>query len=139
MLVIFRNIAGVIVGALAGGTVNMLIIIVGSTLIPSPAGAGAMDAETIARSIHLFEPKHFATPFLAHAAGTFVGALVGWMIAASYKTVVAYIIGCLFLIGGVAACFMIPAPRWFMALDLIAAYIPMAFLATIVGRRVQAT
>jgi hypothetical protein len=40
-----------------------------------------------------------------------------------------------FLCGGVAASFMIPAPKWFVALDLLAASLPMAWLATRVGTR----
>jgi hypothetical protein len=34
---------------------------------------------------------------------------------------------------------MIPAPTWFMVLDLVAAYIPMAYLATLVGSRITPT
>jgi hypothetical protein len=30
---------------------------------------------------------------------------------------------------------MIPAPAWFIALDLVVAYLPMAWLATRVGNR----
>jgi hypothetical protein len=41
----------------------------------------------------------------------------------------AYIIGAFFFVGGVAACFMIPAPFWFIAADLLLAYFPMAWLA----------
>ena len=36
---------------------------------------------------------------------------------------------------GIAACFMIPAPAWSMAIDLAAAYLPMAWLAARLGRR----
>ena len=43
--------------------------------------------------------------------------------------------GC--LCGGVAASFMIPAPAWFIALDLLAAYLPMAWLAILVGTRIK--
>ena len=35
--------------------------------------------------MHLFEPKHFLFPFLAHALGTFAGAWLAAFIAASYK------------------------------------------------------
>jgi hypothetical protein len=38
-------------------------------------------------------------------------------------------LGVFFLLGGIAAAFMIPAPTWFIILDLVAAYIPMAYLA----------
>jgi hypothetical protein len=32
---------------------------------------------------------------------------------------------------------MIPAPAWFIALDLLAAYLPMAWLAARIGIRVK--
>src|SRR5262249_37579386 len=47
-----------------------------------------------------------------------------------------YVIGVCFLAGGVAAARMIPAPAWFVVLDLAAAYVPMAFLGTLLGRRI---
>ncbi len=40
----------------------------------------------------------------------------------------ALIVGIIFLMGGISACFMIPAPAWFIAADLLLAYIPMALL-----------
>ena len=74
-------------------------------------------------------------PFLAHAVGTLAGALAAYLIAASHRARIAYAIGALFLCGGVAASFMIPAPAWFIALDLLAAYIPMAWLAVRIAPR----
>ena len=76
-------------------------------------------------------------PFLAHALGTFTGALAAYLIAASYKVQIAYVIGAVFLCGGVAASFMIPAPIWFIVLDLSAAYLLMAWLAIQVGARMK--
>ena len=137
MSTIIRNIAAFIVGFVAGALVNMAIITLGPLVIPPPAGVDMTKVETMAASMHLLEPKHFIAPFLAHALGTLVGALVAYLIAASYKATFAYAIGVLNLIGGIAACFLIPAPVWFMVLDLVAAYIPMAWLATVIGRRLQ--
>jgi hypothetical protein len=37
-------------------------------------------------------------------------------------------IGIFFLIGDIAAVFMLPAPLWYNIVDLLFAYIPMAFL-----------
>jgi hypothetical protein len=34
--------------------------------------------------MHLFEPRHFVMPFLAHALGTLAGALAAFLIAATY-------------------------------------------------------
>jgi hypothetical protein len=41
----------------------------------------------------------------------------------------------MFLLGGIANVAMLPAPLWFSALDLLLAYLPMAWLGhTIVTR-----
>ena len=136
-MTIVRNILGFIVGLFAGGIVNMGIILAGSKVISPPPGVDVNDVASIAAAMPLFGPKDFVIPFLAHALGTLAGALIGYLIAASFKNLVAYLVGTLFLAGGIAACFMIPAPLWFMALDLIAAYIPMAFLATLIGRQMS--
>jgi hypothetical protein len=99
----------------------------------SPAGVGVSSAEGLSKAMHLFEPRHFIMPFLAHAVGSLAGALAAYLIAASYKAQIAYVIGAVFLCGGVAASFLIPAPTWFIALDLSAAYLPMAWLGTKIG------
>jgi hypothetical protein len=65
------------------------------------------------------------------------GALAVYLIAASYKAQIAYAIGAVFLCGGGAASFMIPAPTWFIALDLLAAYLPMAWLGIQIGSRMK--
>jgi hypothetical protein len=93
--------------------------------------------ESMKAGIHLFEPRHFIMPFLAHAVGTLAGALAAYLIAASHKARLAYVIGVFFLFGGIAASFMIPAPTWFVALDLLAAYLPMAWLAIQIGTRMR--
>ncbi len=132
-----RNVLAVVAGIVIGSVVNMGLITVGSSLIPPPAGVDVSTAESLAKAMHLFEPRHFVMPFLAHALGTLAGALAAFLIAASYKTRFAYAIGVLYLCGGVAACFLIPAPVWFMALDLLVAYLPMAWLAIQIGTRIQ--
>ncbi len=124
-----KNLLGIVSGIAAGALVNMGLITLGSELIPAPPGVDVTDTESLAASIHLFEPQHYLFPFLAHAGGTFVGAAVGYLIAATYKPEIAYGIGGLFLLGGIAASFMIPAPGWFIACDLALAYLPMAWLA----------
>ena len=136
MTTILRNILAVIIGLPVGGTVNMALIIVSPHVIAPPAGVDVTDSKSLSASIHLFEPKHFVFPFLAHALGTLAGALVAFLVAASYRSVFAYVIGAFFLAGGIAASFMIAAPAWFIILDLAAAYIPMAFMVTQLGSRI---
>jgi hypothetical protein len=136
MKTILRNIFAVIIGLAVGGALNMTLVIVSPHVIAPPAGVDVTDSESLRTSMHLFEPKHFVFPFLAHALGTLAGALLAFLIAASYRSVFAYTIGAVFLAGGIAATFMIPAPAWFIILDLAAAYIPMAWIGTQLGRRI---
>jgi len=58
---------------------------------------------------------------------------VAWWIAGSHKARFAYAVGVVLLAGGIAASSMIPAPGWFIALDLLLAYLPMAWLAAWIG------
>ncbi|TNF23728.1 MAG: hypothetical protein EP314_08870 [Bacteroidetes bacterium] len=124
-----RNILAVVAGIIAGWIANMGIIMLSSSIIPPPQGVDPSNMESIKASMHLFEAKHFIMPFLAHAAGSFLGALVAATIAVSNKMRFAIGMGLFTMIGGVMAAFMIPAPSWFIALDLVVAYIPMALLA----------
>ncbi|WNC70169.1 hypothetical protein RI845_08515 [Thalassotalea nanhaiensis] len=134
---IIRNILAVFVGLGIGSAVNMAIVIYGPGLIPPPAGVDVSNAESIRDSIHLFEAKHFVTPFVAHAAGTLVGAAVAFVIAAKRQVIIAYIIGAVFLAGGITASFMIPAPVWFIVVDLVFAYIPMAWIGAKLGNKIS--
>lgn len=130
-----RNVLAVIAGIVIGGAVNMAIVVLGPTLIPPPPGVDPSNTDSIAQSIHLFEPRHFIMPFLAHALGTLAGALAAYAIAVTYRRAIAMAIGVFFLLGGVAASFMIPAPAWFIALDLLVAYLPMAWIGAWLGAR----
>jgi hypothetical protein len=70
---VFRNICAVILGLAVGGAVNMALIKVSPHVIPPPAGVDVTSTKSLSASIHLFEPKHFVFPFLAHALGTLAG------------------------------------------------------------------
>ncbi len=131
-----RNVAGVIVGFILGAGVNMFMVTLGARVFPAPDGVNMADAVSIRASVHLLEPRHYVFPFLAHALGTLVGALVAYLLAGDKRAAFAYVVGLLFLAGGVAATTMIPAPGWFIALDLILAYLPMSWLATRLGTRI---
>ncbi|WP_396214621.1 hypothetical protein [Gemmatimonas sp.] len=133
MRAITAGVAGFVVGSLVNGA----IVAVGPSLVPPPTGADMTTVEGLTAAMSRLEPKHFAMPFLAHALGTFVGATVAVIIATAYRTRLAYIIGFVFLAGGIVAAKMIPAPNWFIALDLLVAYHPMAWLGLAVGRRLR--
>ena len=126
---ILKNIIAVIAGVLFGSLMNGGIIMVSGSIIPPPDGSDVTTMEGLKASMHLFEPKHFLMPFLAHSLGTFAGAFLAIKIAATHQMKIALGIGFLFLAGGITNVFMLPSPLWFSVLDLTIAYIPMAFLA----------
>ena len=126
---LLKNILAIIAGAVIGSVVNMGIIMMSSSVIPPPEGADVTTMEGLKASMHLFEPKHFIMPFLAHALGTLVGAYVAAKIATNNKMRFAMAIGLLFLAGGITNVVMLPSPTWFSILDIGAAYMPMAYFA----------
>lgn len=125
---ILRNILAVIAGLVLGSIANMAVLMVSNNIIPLPAGADNTSAEGLKATIHLFEPKHFIFPFLAHAIGTFVGAYVCARIAA-HKMVLAMFVGLFFLAGGIYMVVIMPSPIWFTLVDLLGAYLPVAYFA----------
>ncbi len=127
---ILKNILAIVLGIIIGSIVNMGLIMISSSIIPPPEGADNSTMEGLKASMHLFEPKHFIFPFLAHALGTLVGAFVAALVATKHKMKFALVIGVFFLIGGIASIFMLPSPTWFAVLDLVGAYIPMACLGS---------
>ena len=125
---VIRLILAVVAGLVIGSVVNMSLIMISGSVIPPPAGANVTTTEGLKASMHLFEPRHFIFPFLAHSLGTLVGALVATMLTPNRTSGPAYGVGFAFLLGGIASVYMLPAPLWFSALDLVAAYLPMAWL-----------
>ncbi len=118
----------VVIGLVAGSAVNMGLVLLGPHVVTPPTGADVTTAEGLTASLHLFEPRHFLFPFLAHALGTLAGAFVASLLAPNRSPIPASVIGVLFLCGGIASVFMLPAPLWFCIVDLVLAYLPMAWL-----------
>jgi hypothetical protein len=88
-----------------------------------------MDIASINAHIHEYSFVAMMVPFLAHALGTLVGAFLAAKLAASKGMFPAMLIGIVFLLGGIDAVRQIPnAPLWFDVLDLVVAYLPMAWL-----------
>lgn len=126
---VLRNILFVLLSIFAGGLVNMAIIMVSGSIIPPPEGADLTTTEGLKASMHLFGPKNFIMPFLAHALGTFVGAYLAARLVPSRGMAIALGIGVLNFIGGAMMVAQLPSPLWFNVLDLGVAYLPMAYLA----------
>ena len=126
---LLRNTIGVIGGILVGGIVNMFIIGISHNLMPMPSGFDHSSYEALEKTMHLLGPQHYLFPFLAHALGSFFGALVAIKIGASHFMRLAMIVGIFFLMSGMNNTRLIPAPIWFNALDVLIAYLPMVWLA----------
>jgi hypothetical protein len=124
---ILQNIFAVITGGVIGSVVNMSLIIVSPKVFPLPELSDPMNAMN-------WDLKFFIFPFLAHALGTLAGAFLAAKIAATHKQILGLLIGGFFLIGGIMMVFLLPAPTWFIVLDLVIAYIPMAWLGMRLAR-----
>ncbi len=137
---VVKNILAVVLGLLLGSLVNYALIMISGAVIAPPEGVDPGDMESIKAAMEagLYEAHHFIFPFLAHALGSLIGAMLTAKIAANHKMKFAQLIGVLFLIGGVMNVLMLPAPIWFSALDLIVAYIPMAMLGGKLGGATKA-
>ena len=132
---VLKNILAVVAGVIVGSIVNMGIVMISGSIIPPPEGGNITTMEGLKSTIHLFEPKHFIFPFLAHALGTLVGAFIAAKIAATRKMLMALLIGLFFLIGGTVNIAMLGGPMWFTALDIIVAYLPMAYLGYLLAKK----
>jgi hypothetical protein len=129
---IVRNTIAVVVGLVVGNIVNLSLIQAGYSVFPT--GIDVNDMEALAKFLEDADSKFFIFPFIAHAAGTLFGAIVAAIISKNRKVTVALIIGAFFLLGGIAMSFLLPAPSWFIAMDLIAAYFPMALIGAMIAK-----
>ena len=130
-----KGLLAVVLGLVAGSAVNMGLVLLGAQLVPPPAGVDTSTAEGLKAAMPLLQSRHFLFPFLAHALGTFAGALVATWVVGRVNRLPALLIGLLFLMGGIASCFMLPAPRWFEVLDVVLAYLPLAWLGYLLAKK----
>ena len=124
---VIRNILALVAGWVVGSVINMGLIQTGHTLMPIE-GVDPSDMEALAAAMPTLDFKYFIFPFLAHALGTFSGAIVAGLLAASHKMKFSLGIGVLFLAGGIMVNYMLPGPIWFAVADIVLAYIPMAWI-----------
>lgn len=124
---LFRNILAVIAGWIVGSIVNMALVMLGHKIFPV-AGLDPSDMEAMKAVLPKLEAQFFIFPFLAHALGTLAGAFIAAKIAFNHKMKFALGIGVLFLLGGIYMAIQIPETYGFKIIDLVFAYIPMAWL-----------
>ena len=116
-----KNIAIVLLGIIFGLIVNIGLIILGVTIFPPPENFETMNAIN-------WDLKYFIFPFLAHSIGTLSGALIVSKLSNKSSIILPLIVGLYFLMGGIYMITILPAPMWFVLLDVILGYIPMALL-----------
>ena len=132
---ILKNILVVIIATVVGAMANGFIVQLGGLVVPPPAGYDFTTEEGLAAGMTMMEPKHFVFPFLAHALGTLISALIIARFAASRHLQWAINISALFFMGGVYMVTILPSPLWFNIIDLVFAYFPMAFLGYRLGKK----
>jgi hypothetical protein len=130
-----RNALAVVAGLFIGAMVNGGLINVGMKVVPPPAGFDMNTPEGLAAAMPHFGPMNFVFPFLAHAVGTLVGAFIASLIGVSSRMTLAVIVSIFFLFGGAYMVSILPAPMWFNVLDLVGAYLPMAWLGATLRER----
>lgn len=134
-----RRFAGLATGLLVGGVVNMLLLGLVAGLVPPPEGVDPNDLESIRANIGSYAPIQFVAPFVAHAAGTLVGAFVATLVGGFRGMAAGLAVGAFFLVGGIMMVVMIPeTPVWFAVADLGGAYLPMGWLGWRIERAIHA-
>ncbi|WP_411768736.1 hypothetical protein [Winogradskyella sp. A3E31] len=127
MYPVIRKILAIVVGWFSGSIINLGLIQLGHIIFPIK-NVDTSDMDALAQVMPTLTGEYFIFPFLAHALGTLAGALIAGIIAENRKMTFAMIVGALFLLGGIMVNYILPGPTWFTALDIIVAYIPMAWL-----------
>ena len=131
------NVLVVFVALYIGVRINMFLVKIGPKVIAPPEGFDLTTEEGLKAAMPLMQPQHFLFPYLAHALGTLLAATFVSLAARSQAFKLSMIPGFAFLIGGMIMVIILPSPWWFDALDLIGAYIPMAYLGYILGHKIR--
>lgn len=131
-----QNFLAIILGWIAGSFVNMSLVNAGHRVFPIE-GIDVSNLKELAAAMSHLDFHYFIFPFLAHALGTLTGAFLTAIIASNHKMQFAFSIGVLFLIGGIIMCFLIPAPIWFIVIDILIAYIPMAWIGGRIAQKIS--
>ncbi len=118
---ILKNIGIITFGIIIGMIINIGLIILGGMIIPPADNFEPMNAVN-------WDLKYFIFPFLAHTMGTFSGAFIVSKLSKKTNIILPLIVGFYFLLGGIYMMTILPAPIWFILLDITGGYIPMALL-----------
>ncbi|MHB1276852.1 MAG: hypothetical protein ACYC1Q_00470 [Bacteroidia bacterium] len=124
---IIKACLAVISGIVAGSVVNAGLIFLGNAIFGSPEGMDLFDPESVKAHADKLTAANFVSTLFAHQMGTLVGAFVAAMIAPMRMMLFSLGIGVWFLLGGIYAASLIPAPTWFIVVDFVL-YLPFAFI-----------
>ena len=119
MKMLLKNIGIIVLGIIIGMIVNMTLIIIGEIIFVPTNHFDPMNAIN-------WDFKYFIFPLLAHSIGTFSGSFIVSRLSSSIA--MSLIVGIYFLAGGIYMVTILPAPMWFVILDISVCYIPMALL-----------
>lgn len=123
-----RNTLAFLGGVLVLAVAKYGATILGSAVIPPPPGVDLSTVEGFTAAIPLYEARHWLPAFFEHAVGSMAGGAAAAALAVSHRMRLALVIGALHMAGGVAAAMMLPFPTWVVAVDLVAMYLPMAWV-----------
>ena len=118
---ILTNIGIIILGIIIGMILNMGLIIFGGIIFTPTENIEPMNAIN-------WDLKYFIFPFLAHSVGTLSGSFLVSKLSRNSNIIFPLIVGLYFLSGGIYMVTILPAPMWFVFLDLIVCYIPMSLI-----------
>ena len=125
-----QNTLAIIAGLVAGMALNGWLVSISGDVIPLPEGVDPNNLDSIKANLHLYSWKNYIMPFTAHALVTVVAAFIAAKIWVGNKMIPGYVFGGFFLLGGIAAAYMIGTPPLPTAVDLILAYLPMGWLGS---------
>ena len=130
-----RNTLAVIAGFVALAAAKYLATKLGNSVIPPPAGVDLSTMDGFKAAIPLYETRQWLPAFFEHAMGSMAGGAVAAYVAASHRMTLALAIGALHMAGGLVAALMLPFPVWVIVVDLVAMYLPMAWIGGKLGSR----
>ncbi len=130
-----RNSLAFIGGFVALAAAKYVATVLGNAAIPPPPGVDLSTVEGFTAAVPLYEATQWVPAFFEHAVGSMAGGATAAFLAVSHRMTLALGIGALHMVGGIAAALMVPLPGWVVALDLVAMYLPMAWIGGKLGSR----
>jgi hypothetical protein len=129
-----RKIVAVVLGLIAGSVFNMALVRLSHAVYPLPEGIDPNDIEVFRDYVktHGLPTGSWMIVLAAHAGGSLVSGLVCGVIAKRSWYLAAAILGVLWMCGGIAMLWMLPAPYWFAVADIVL-YVPAALLGVKLG------